>query len=169
MTVHSQDLKKNTARTPTQSEWWHSLNNDLMHVCRPLGSENLLLRGATLKNTEFIYGNVTSNMLIYLKSKKKRSVYRDFLELSAASHYLPQWMSCSVVISWSKYESLGHVITSACTYLHTEYLHENWKKIPFCDKDWEMWLNALEKLVNGPWAKFVLWNYWSSINALPSL
>ena len=46
-----------------------------MHVCRPLGSENLLLRGATLKNTEFIYGNVTSNMLIYLKPKKKEGLF----------------------------------------------------------------------------------------------
>lgn len=32
-----------------------------------------------------------------------------------------------------------------------------------------MWLNALEKLVNGPWAKFVSSNFWSSINALPPL
>lgn len=32
-------------------------------VCRPLGSENLLLRGATLKNTEYIYGNSTQLMI----------------------------------------------------------------------------------------------------------
>ena len=33
----------------------------LLCICRPLGSENLLLRGATLKNTEYIYGNITWN------------------------------------------------------------------------------------------------------------
>lgn len=30
---------------------------DLLDYFRPLGSENLLLRGATLKNTEYIHGN----------------------------------------------------------------------------------------------------------------
>lgn len=32
-------------------------SNILFHSCRPLGAENLLLRGATLKNTQHIYGS----------------------------------------------------------------------------------------------------------------
>lgn len=35
-------------------------------VYRPLGAENLLLRGATLKNTEYIYGNGSSFPLFLL-------------------------------------------------------------------------------------------------------
>lgn len=43
-----------------------SSEHELLCVCRPLGSENLLLRGATLKNTKHVYGNVVwtcTNML----------------------------------------------------------------------------------------------------------
>lgn len=49
---------------------------ELLCVFRPLGSENLLLRGATLKNTEYIYGNITRKTLIDF------TVYQLFLELS---------------------------------------------------------------------------------------
>uniref|UniRef100_A0A7N8YKH8 Phospholipid-transporting ATPase n=1 Tax=Mastacembelus armatus TaxID=205130 RepID=A0A7N8YKH8_9TELE len=53
--------------------------NKLLFVCRPLGSENLLLRGATLKNTEYIYavaiytGMETKMALNYQSKCQKRS------------------------------------------------------------------------------------------------
>uniref|UniRef100_A0A8C9Y507 Phospholipid-transporting ATPase n=1 Tax=Sander lucioperca TaxID=283035 RepID=A0A8C9Y507_SANLU len=52
----------------------------LFHCCRPLGAENLLLRGATLKNTQHIYGTVavytgmeTKMALNYQSKSQKRS------------------------------------------------------------------------------------------------
>uniref|UniRef100_A0A672ZTV6 Phospholipid-transporting ATPase n=1 Tax=Sphaeramia orbicularis TaxID=375764 RepID=A0A672ZTV6_9TELE len=51
----------------------------LLYVFRPLGSENLLLRGATLKNTEYIYavaiytGMETKMALNYQSKSQKRS------------------------------------------------------------------------------------------------
>lgn len=48
-------------------------HNFVYYVCnaafdyfRPLGSENLLLRGATLKNTEYIHGNKKITLHIYV-------------------------------------------------------------------------------------------------------
>uniref|UniRef100_A0A672S3F5 ATPase phospholipid transporting 11A n=1 Tax=Sinocyclocheilus grahami TaxID=75366 RepID=A0A672S3F5_SINGR len=52
---------------------------DLFDYCRPLGSENLLLRGATLKNTEYIHavaiytGMETKMALNYQSKSQKRS------------------------------------------------------------------------------------------------
>ncbi|KAK3530348.1 hypothetical protein QTP86_024327, partial [Hemibagrus guttatus] len=43
-------------------------------IARPLGSENLLLRGATLKNTEFIYGNKNVFPAICKELAKNRTV-----------------------------------------------------------------------------------------------
>uniref|UniRef100_A0A665UW98 Phospholipid-transporting ATPase n=1 Tax=Echeneis naucrates TaxID=173247 RepID=A0A665UW98_ECHNA len=57
----------------------HGSLNELIFVCRPLGSENLLLRGATLKNTEYIYavaiytGMETKMALNYQSKSQKRS------------------------------------------------------------------------------------------------
>uniref|UniRef100_A0AAQ5YP97 Phospholipid-transporting ATPase n=1 Tax=Amphiprion ocellaris TaxID=80972 RepID=A0AAQ5YP97_AMPOC len=51
----------------------------MLPVCRPLGSENLLLRGATLKNTEYIFavaiytGMETKMALNYQSKSQKRS------------------------------------------------------------------------------------------------
>lgn len=63
---------------------------ELLCVFRPLGSENLLLRGATLKNTEYIYGNITRKTLIDF------TVYQLFLELSTefgpAITVVPCWL-----------------------------------------------------------------------------
>uniref|UniRef100_A0A672ZU39 Phospholipid-transporting ATPase n=1 Tax=Sphaeramia orbicularis TaxID=375764 RepID=A0A672ZU39_9TELE len=53
--------------------------SELLYVFRPLGSENLLLRGATLKNTEYIYavaiytGMETKMALNYQSKSQKRS------------------------------------------------------------------------------------------------
>uniref|UniRef100_A0A3Q1IS88 Phospholipid-transporting ATPase n=1 Tax=Anabas testudineus TaxID=64144 RepID=A0A3Q1IS88_ANATE len=55
------------------------LYKSLLSFCRPLGSENLLLRGATLKNTEYIYavaiytGMETKMALNYQSKCQKRS------------------------------------------------------------------------------------------------
>uniref|UniRef100_A0A8B9LTR9 Phospholipid-transporting ATPase n=1 Tax=Astyanax mexicanus TaxID=7994 RepID=A0A8B9LTR9_ASTMX len=47
-------------------------------IARPLGSENLLLRGATLKNTEYIYGNTD---LIQKNKRQKKEKCREIKRL----------------------------------------------------------------------------------------
>lgn len=58
--------------------WYVYTVLNLISAFRPLGSENLLLRGATLKNTEYIYGNKNAFPAILAISKQQQAnkVYR---------------------------------------------------------------------------------------------
>lgn len=59
----------------------------MFHSCRPLGAENLLLRGATLKNTQHIYGintKIHCSMSLERLSSAKVVVVIDLFSLPSA-------------------------------------------------------------------------------------
>lgn len=77
-------------------------------VCRPLGSENLLLRGATLKNTEYIYGNSTGNIAFCHFSTVFCSVILNMIR------YLPTDNSCEMRFKISVDNNNEILVLSSC-------------------------------------------------------
>lgn len=71
--------------------------NKLLCVCRPLGSENLLLRGATLKNTEYIYGNIHLENILrgftYLHDNCWSKIELFLQRLPSTPAWKPRWRS----------------------------------------------------------------------------